>query len=425
MATGGYDNTSIKGRTFWDIAGANGKKVCVLFPHLGFPVWSVNGVMVGRSTDFYQKGDPIQVHPPEKDKMFDFTRLYPIKAAPKHKLYPRYIDAYRRLITSEAEFGFKLMAENDWDILFTYSSALDWAGHNLWMFFDDKDPAYPGANQYQGVFLEFYKMYDEIIGDFMERVDSDTTLLVLSDHGIRMRPYKLVNINEILKQMGLLTLSTEAREVLNPNNLLESAKRQFANFINKHGVGPFFMKITHKMPALRKIYTSPKTIHWEKTIAYTSDLSGIKAYSYGGIIVVRALAGTRFDEIVDRIIHTLKELKDPESGEAIFKWICRREELYQGEHVSKYPEIVYELRHDYGAGWAVNAPIFGKTLIHSIQSGSHRADTPIFYAYNLGGFEAERASISLEDIAPSILDLLGVKTLAKFDGRSVFKKRLS
>ena len=49
MISKDVDDSTIRGRTFWDIAGKMGKNVCIL-PHLlGYPPWPVNGVMIGRS----------------------------------------------------------------------------------------------------------------------------------------------------------------------------------------------------------------------------------------------------------------------------------------------------------------------------------------------------------------------------------------
>ena len=41
-----FDVTKLAGNTFWDAAGEQGKRVCVVNPFLAYPVWPVNGVMV-------------------------------------------------------------------------------------------------------------------------------------------------------------------------------------------------------------------------------------------------------------------------------------------------------------------------------------------------------------------------------------------
>ncbi len=52
-------NANLRGNTYWDYAGKCGKRVCILFPHLCYQAWEVNGVMVARPTI----GDNIQVFP--------------------------------------------------------------------------------------------------------------------------------------------------------------------------------------------------------------------------------------------------------------------------------------------------------------------------------------------------------------------------
>ena len=55
---------AFKGRTFWDIASKQGKKVCILFPQSAFPPWEVRGVMISRSLypaeDLKKKGINIE-----------------------------------------------------------------------------------------------------------------------------------------------------------------------------------------------------------------------------------------------------------------------------------------------------------------------------------------------------------------------------
>ena len=53
-------------------------------------------------------------------------------------------------------------------------------------------------------------------------------------------------------------------------------------------------------------YTRPASINWERTLAYASDMSGIKSYSYGGIILNRAaLNGRSYEKVRDEIVDLL------------------------------------------------------------------------------------------------------------------------
>lgn len=47
-------------------------------------------------------------------------------------------------------------------------------------------------------------LHDKFISEFVSLADSDTTIIIHSDHGHGMRPIKMLNVNKILREMGLL-----------------------------------------------------------------------------------------------------------------------------------------------------------------------------------------------------------------------------
>ena len=301
-----------------------------------------------------------------------------------------------------------------------YSSALDWIGHNLWMYFDEEDPSYPGPNPFQQVFGEFYRFYDQVVGKFMENISSDTKLIVMSDHGFGGRPFKLVNVNEVLRRNGFL-VAKEQGERKGPYGLLEAAKAKLIEYVNKYGVGEIPSRVVHTVPALRKLFTSPFLIDWKRTQAYVLDLSGIKAYTYGGIMInENAVRMEDYETTRDSIIGILSDLREPETGKTLFEWIRRREEMYAGSHIKNYPDIIFNLKNGYGAGWAVQEAVIGASSTHNIQSGSHKIDTPVFLTPDVDQKELTRSNIALEDVAPTILSLLGIEEDFGFDGKSLF-----
>src|SRR2546425_6604331 len=121
MITHDVDDSTIRGKTFWDIAGRAGKQVCVT-PHLlGYPTWPVNGVMVGRSGI---TGD-VQSYPP------GFGQDYPLRDFRwELSLFPgtnkrRFILEARRQIAREVSLVCRFMEELDWDLFFVSFGELD------------------------------------------------------------------------------------------------------------------------------------------------------------------------------------------------------------------------------------------------------------------------------------------------------------
>lgn len=413
-------HANLRGNTYWDYASKANKKVCILFPHLGYPVWEVNGVMVARPTI----GDNIQAFPQSISEEEWLPSLIGVKGFPgREKSFNKYLEAQQRLIRNEAEFALEMLGKYEWDLFFIYSSSLDMIQHYFWRYCDENDPGYPGDNPYRNVIKDFYCQYDDFIGQFIDAVDSETVVIVLSDHGHGMRPVKLVNINEILRQKGLLVSRGTNVASRNWTYAIERMKRGALSFISEHELGEKARRLLKMFPAWRRIYTSPLSINWQRTVAHVTDMSGIKSYSYGGVTIIKEnLKDMDYEEVRSSIIAELSQIREPGTGESLVNWICRREDLYSGEFITKYPDIVFDLREDYGAGWAIHDSLFSTAPAHNIVPGSHKAYSPAFLMANLGNKKCTTKEMTLMDVAPTVLDLLGVKGDFSFDGRSILEE---
>jgi hypothetical protein len=49
----------------------------------------------------------------------------------------------------------------------------------------------------------------------------------------------------------------------------------------------------------------------------------------------------------------------------------RREDVFTGSNVDKYPDVVFELREDYGVDRTLFSGLFGKSSTHRKVSGGH------------------------------------------------------
>ena len=415
------DVSNIKGKTFWDIAGRFGKKVCLIYPHIAYPVWPVNGFMISPAP----KTDEFQMYPPDFEFEFKVEKLEVPKRIPNSKSeYKEYLDKFRDIVINEFDFGNNMQMNYDWDLFFFYSCALDFIQHIFWNYCDPNDPTYPGDNNpFRDAIKDFYILHDKLVGKMIENIDLDTAILILSDHGHSMRPIKLFNINEILRKEGYLFSKEGGIAPL--CNLGEKLKRTAVNVIQKTDLRKFALNILRKYPKIKEMYTVPSSIDFNRTIAHCSDLSGMKSYTYGGIILSKDKLKNKEDylDVRKNIMEMLSNETLPNSDEKVFEWICEREELYTGEYINKYPDILFKLKDGYGAGWAIKVPIYSETAAHSFFPGSHRGDTPIFYMLNQGDRESVREDMTLMDVAPTVLDIFGVEGVFRFDGASIFKHK--
>ena len=418
MVSRDVDDHTIHGKTFWDIAGKSGKKVCIL-PHLlGYPVWPVNGIMIGRSG----VNQEVQVYPNELSSHLDISKfkwsvdLFPGKNKDK------YIELTKYQITREKEFAHDLLKKDEFDIFFVSFGELDSIQYSFWNFYDQDDPAYPGTNRYSRLIPEFYILYDRIIGELWEAAGPDAIVVVVSDHGIGSRPVKLFNVNEFLRREGYLVLKN-TKSKLSSISRLEKLKKGLISYVDRYNLGNLAATGLRYFPQSKDWIISSNHINWDECRAYLTDQSGIKNYPYGGIIVNRNPPES-YDSIRNALIQKFMEVRDPETGLPIFNWIYKREDLYNGEFIENYPELIFELNESYGAGTSVPDELFDRSVSHNIAPGCHKQHHATFLIFNPGNKKLTKEKMTLMDVTPTLLELLDINSGEYyFDGKNIFSHR--
>ena len=410
------DNTVLRGKSFWDFAGREGKSVCLLFPHVCYPVWQVSGVMMGRSSSILVKKS-VESYPREIREQFKDMALESIKAYPENP--ERFLKRAEELIVSESKVALTLYKKQEWDLFFVYSGTLDFISHHFWSSFDEGDPSYEqGPNS--AVIPKFYKLYDAVIGEYLKAMTDDTVAIIISDHGHGRRPSNTVNLNMILKDQGLLNTRDDRRGGALAYGSLEAVKGMATSSVNKYRRGGnLAMRALKRFPRLRRFFTKSWLVDWDRTLAYTVDMSGLKAYTYGGIRLLRGKLADSYEPTRASILANMKTLKVPGQDVSLFKWIARREDVYNGPFIEKYPDIIFEMVEDYGAGHKVAGPLFSKSQTHNIQPGSHKPDSPTLLISGHGG-TPNTTEVGLVDIAPTLLRIMGVSPPIGLDGKSIY-----
>jgi predicted AlkP superfamily phosphohydrolase/phosphomutase len=311
------------------------------------------------------------------------------------------------------------MRQQDWDLFFTYWSALDLIQHQFWAHCDPDDPTYVDDNPFRNVIKDFYILHDCVIGQLISETDPETDTLVISDHGHGMRPVKIFNINRLLLDNGLLFLKTSAHS--RRMDVVKRLKNELTNFITRNELGGLASKILKLAPWTKQVYVSTLNLDNERTIAYITDMSGIKAYAYGGIqIAHQNLKGLSYQVVRNAVIALLQDARDPSLGDTpIVKWAKPREALYSGPYIDEFPDIVFELCQEYGAGWDASGPLFDVSLSHNLYPGSHIGSNAVFILSGPQAARINRSPESLMDIAPTILDLLDLPIDNDLDGESI------
>jgi predicted AlkP superfamily phosphohydrolase/phosphomutase len=120
----------------------------------------------------------------------------------------------------------------------------------------------------------------------------------------------------------------------------------------------------------------------------------------------------------DTIIDLLKANCVLPNGLPLIVRIARREDIYSGSFITRYPDIVLEFKYGYGVGWAINTPLITRADSYNLVPGSHRGETGTCFIRNPKRITTD--TIDLLDVMPSLLGLLKIKLEQSYSGQNIF-----
>jgi len=399
-----FDDSALKGRTFWDVLNKWGYRCTVLFPMNVKEGWNINGLMVTRPYN-----GEIRVYPAEKTDLYapDYRILDSNFKFTSEKQLQKLCDDFYAKAEEEYRITRSAIENEDCDLFFTYFSTVDGIQHDFWRHCDERHPEYPGDNEFKNVIRDMYVKIDGYIGEIM-RLCPETPVLVLSDHGHGARPVNIACINEILRGFGYLApRSGESGGTGRKKfSVKKTLKKAAIGFVKHFGLPKWAVKLAKKFPVWKGLFASSSDFDWSRTVAYLSDLSALKNYSYGGIRLREDVENKT--ALCDEIISKLEKVEIPGEQKPLFSWICRADELYYGEYLNKYPEIIFQMDERFGADWSLGRQVFEKNgFMHRLSPGAHRYETAIIAAR---GIELDRAQYEMTDIFKIVVSVTSGST---------------
>jgi predicted AlkP superfamily phosphohydrolase/phosphomutase len=362
------------------------------------------------------EGGESKAFPSDLADRFPLPPLGGIVDFPTRKTLPDFIRRTESLTRGLAEFSARLLKETEWDLAFVCFLTLDRTQHFLWRFEDPEDPTYPGRTEHEGAIRRAYAQFDAVIGELLDAAGPGTAALVISDHGHGRRCTRVVNLNELLRRRGWLV--SRARSRFDHRYILERAKNAALRFVDEHDLEDWMFKLARFVPNRKALKKSAHIVSWGENLAQASYFAGTNPF--GGIEINRerlAERGMDYETFRDTLIREILAIEDPASGVRITRWAKRREEVHRGRRLDVYPDVLFELDPAYGVNWALHTDLITKNPTHKKISGGHMREG-IFLLSGAGARLADRPP-AVEDIAPTILDLLGVRTERAFDGQSL------
>jgi predicted AlkP superfamily phosphohydrolase/phosphomutase len=309
-----------------------------------------------------------------------------------------FCNTLRERTEKQATTGLELLTREPWDLFFIQLDALDHIQHFLWRYSDPGDPMYPGKNEHANRILEFYQLFDKIVGRFRAAINgSEYVLGIVSSHGHERRCIYRLHINEWLREQTFL------------KPLGQTSQKQPASSGQTY-LQDLFAWLTQHLPWNKSATSKRHSIDPLHTVAQLVELANATS-SYGGITINRELLEREqrnYDLVCEAIVTGLEQLCMKENP--VVNWVKKREQCYQGKYLERYPDILFELRGDFGVGRSLYTPLIIPDSTHRLISGTHSSNG-VFLLENwpaevevYEGFQPP----SVMDVAPTILHLLGI-----------------
>jgi len=279
------------------------------------------------------------------------------------------------------------------DLFLLFDYGLDALAHAYWRFYDPGHPAYDAGRfySYADTLEDAYRNVDRLIGNLLTSPDAgDTALFVVSAHG--NRPFRRAfDVNRWLYENGYLKLKEGARPV---------------------GRG---------VPAPEAVLRRGKykaAVAWPETVAY--------ALGYGAIYLNVAgrekrgvVAASEVARVKDELRERLRAVRD--GGRRPVVGVHDGARLFAGPRAFAAPDLILSLADGYRMSWeSVLGGIAAATFADNagVWSGGHAsvaaAAVPGLIFSNL---KLETADAGVEDVAATVLTVLGLPVPGGYDGR--------
>jgi predicted AlkP superfamily phosphohydrolase/phosphomutase len=374
------NGTAITEPRLWDLVGRAGGSSIVLGVPGTFPPKPLRGVMVG--CFLTPSVESRYTYPPTlREEIADTVGTYlfdctAFRTEDKEDLLRQVYDMTERRF----DLAEHLLETRPWQLFAMVEMGPDRMHHGFWKFMDPEHRKHEPGNHYEHAIRDYYRHLDGRLGRLLGHADADTLVMVVSDHGAK-RLDGGIRINEWLRREGLLATMSEPDGVCSPRD-----------------VG----------------------IDWSRTTAW-----GEGGYYARVFLNVRGrepegqVAAEDYERVRDDLARRLEAIPD-ENGDPLPTRAYKPEDLYpQVKGVA--PDLIVVFGDLF---WRSVGTIGGDEGVHTFENDTgpddaNHAQDGMFIVAGPGVAACGRRQAHLLDVAPTVLELIGLDVPESMRGRSL------
>lgn len=345
----------------------------------------------------------------------------------KPENYAALITDLKRAVPLKTALFLDVLAREQWDLVSVGFTEAHCAGHQLWHFHDPAHPWYRPDDppQARTALFEIYKLLDDAVGKLVAAVGPDTQIVLLASHGMGPLTGGSYLIDEAIARLGYG--SAEERPLGRLARRLQAAPGPLAGALRSTAKAVLGRAGIRRAQAELGALRAPLTDRRTRACALFNNRCGAIRLNLKGRDPFGSVApGNEAAHLLEEIREALLELRHLPSGAPLIASIATADEAYGRDHHPNIPDLIIEFRSDLGPLEACYSPRFGRIDApndrYMQRSGDHTAQSRLWIASPrlAPGPLQERGHVI--DVAPTILDLVGLEPGAQIDGRSLLRR---
>ena len=401
-----FDGADYQCDVFWQTASDAGKRVAVIDAPTAPMTEDINGISIADWLTHDLVYQELRTYPAELvEEITDDFGQNPLWKCdrPGGRTEEEFVDliaTLRARIATRTEGNRRFYQRDDWDLFFTTYSETHCVGHQCWHLHDTTHQlrADGGVPEIDDPVRSVYRAIDDSIGDLLEHIDDDTTVVVFTATGMGPNYTGNMVVDELLRRIEGVEAMAKVKLTA---RLKRFAKRVLPNEI-KRRYRPLKRQVEEAVQegdrARRKVFAVP---HNDLSGAVRLNIIGREA---SGILQ----PGDEVERFIEELTRDLLDLRNLDTDEPLIREVIRVSDEVHGPHVDDMPDLLL-LWNRSGYPDRVGSDKVGEVSLRhrGNRTGDHRPDHFFFAA----GPTVEPGRVddrSILDFAPTLMQIIGV-----------------